>query len=93
MILLPYLMPLAVVAYISYRYWAQAQRSAEIDSATSAWALREGLVPGTPPSAGATPTLRGKQHAVFSFAQQVVQMQQGGGLQNESGTEDVCPAH
>ena len=57
MILLPYLMPLAVVAYIGYRYWAQAQRSAEIDSATSAWALREGLVPGTPPSAGATPTL------------------------------------
>ena len=50
MILLPYLMPLAVVAYIGYRYWAQAQRSAEIDSATSAWALREGLVPGTPPS-------------------------------------------
>lgn len=57
MTLLPYLMPLAVAAYIGYRYWAQAQRSAEIDSATSAWALRERLVPGTPPPAGATPTL------------------------------------
>jgi hypothetical protein len=57
MTLIPYLMPLALVAYIGYRYWAQAQRSAEIDSATSAWALREGLAPGTPPAAGSTPTL------------------------------------
>jgi hypothetical protein len=57
MTLIPYLMPLALVSYIGYRYWAQAQRSAEIDSATSAWALREGLVPGTPPEAGSTPTL------------------------------------
>ena len=57
MILLPYLMPLALVAYLGYRYWAQAQRSAETDSATSAWALREGLAPGPPPAAGSTPTL------------------------------------
>jgi hypothetical protein len=54
---IPYLMPLAQLAYAGYRYWARAQRSAEIDSATSAWALREGLVPGTPPPAGPTPTL------------------------------------
>jgi hypothetical protein len=55
--LIPYLMPLALAAYVGYRYWAQAQRSAEIDSATSAWALRNGLAPGTPPAAGSTPTL------------------------------------
>ncbi len=52
---IPYLMPLALLAYAGYRYWAQ--RSAEIDSATSAWALRLGRVPGTTPAAGSTPTL------------------------------------
>jgi len=41
--------------------------------------------------AGATPALGRKQHAVLSFPQQVVQ--QGGGLQNDGGTEDACRAH
>jgi hypothetical protein len=69
--LIPYLMPLALLAYAGYRYWARAQRSAQIDSATSAWAVREGLVPGTAPPAGATPTLslpEGSAHDCWQLA-------------------------
>jgi hypothetical protein len=68
---IPYLMPLALAAYAGYRYWARAQRSAEIDSATSAWALREGLVAGTEPPVGATPTLslpQGSAHDCWQLA-------------------------
>jgi hypothetical protein len=43
--------------------------------------------------AGSTPALGRKQPAVLSFPQQVVQMQQGGGLQNDGGTEDACRPH
>jgi hypothetical protein len=34
-----------------------------------------------------------KQHAVLSFAQQTVEMQQSGRLQNDGGTKDTCRAH
>jgi hypothetical protein len=34
-----------------------------------------------------------KQHAVLSFAQQTVEMQQRGRLQNDGGTKDTCRAH
>ena len=43
--------------------------------------------------AASTPALGRKQQAVLSFPQQVVQMQQGGGLQHDGGTEDACRAH
>jgi len=34
-----------------------------------------------------------KQHAVLSFAQHTVEMQQSGRLQNDGGTKDTCRAH
>jgi hypothetical protein len=34
-----------------------------------------------------------KQHAVLSFAQQVVKVQQSGGLQGDGATEDTCRVH
>jgi hypothetical protein len=34
-----------------------------------------------------------KQHAVLSFAQHTVEMQQRGRLQNDGGTNDTCRAH
>src|SRR5215831_13415847 len=34
-----------------------------------------------------------KQHAVLSIAQQTVEMQQSGRLQNDGGTKDTCRAH
>jgi hypothetical protein len=36
---------------------------------------------------------RRKQHAVFSFAQHRVEMQQSGRLHNDGGTKDTCRAH
>jgi hypothetical protein len=40
------------------------------------------------------PTARGrKQHAVLSFHQHVVEMQQSGRLQNDGGAENACRAH
>jgi hypothetical protein len=40
-----------------------------------------------------TPALVGKQHAIFSFPQHTVEVQQSGRLQNDGGTEKACPAH
>ena len=40
-----------------------------------------------------TPALGRKQHAVLSFPQQVVEMQQSGRLQNDGGTQNACRAH
>jgi hypothetical protein len=40
-----------------------------------------------------TPALVREQHAVFSFPQQTVEVQQSGRLQNDGGTENACPAH
>jgi hypothetical protein len=40
-----------------------------------------------------TAVSRRKQHAVFSFAQHTVEMQQSGRLQNDGGTKDTCRAH
>src|SRR6516225_4006352 len=37
-----------------------------------------------------TATPRRKQHAVLSFAQRTVEMQQSGRLQNDGGTKDTC---
>ena len=34
-----------------------------------------------------------KQHAVLSFAQHTVEMQQSGRLQNDGGTNGTCRAH
>ena len=34
-----------------------------------------------------------KQHAVLSFAQRTVEMQQRGRLQDDGGTKDTCRAH
>src|SRR5215469_7749914 len=39
---------------------------------------------------GPTPAPRREQHTVLSLAQQVVQVQQRGGLQGDGGTEDTC---
>jgi hypothetical protein len=40
------------------------------------------------------PAARGrKQHAVLSFHQHVVEMQQSGRLQNDGGAENACRAH
>src|SRR6516225_7745200 len=36
---------------------------------------------------------RRKQHAVLSFAQHTLEMQQSGRLQNDGGTKDTCRAH
>ena len=36
---------------------------------------------------------RRKQHAVLSFAQHTVEMQQSGRLQNDGGTNSTCGAH
>ena len=43
--------------------------------------------------ARSTPALRRKQHAVLSFPQQTVEMQQSGRLQNDGGTENACRAY
>jgi hypothetical protein len=40
-----------------------------------------------------TSALRRKQHAVLSFPQHSVEMQQSGRLQNNSATENACAAH
>ena len=40
-----------------------------------------------------TPALGRKQHAVLSSPQQVMEMQQSGTLQNDSGAENACRAH
>ena len=40
-----------------------------------------------------TPALGRKQHAVLSFPQHAVEMQQSGRLQNDGGTENACRAH
>jgi hypothetical protein len=40
-----------------------------------------------------TPALVRKQHAVFSFPQHTVEVQQSGRLQNDGGTENACPEH
>jgi hypothetical protein len=42
---------------------------------------------------GALPAFGRKQHAVLSFPQQAVKMQQSGGLHNDAGTENACAAH
>jgi hypothetical protein len=39
------------------------------------------------------PTSGGKQHAVLSFGQHVVEMQQSGRLQNDGRAEKASPAH
>ena len=39
------------------------------------------------------PALARKQHAVLSFGKHVVQMQQRGRLQDDSGTENACRVH
>ena len=36
---------------------------------------------------------RRKQHAVLSFAQHTVEMQQSGGFENDGGTKDTCRTH
>src|SRR5215831_10991565 len=43
--------------------------------------------------AGPTAVFRRKQHAVLSFAQHTVEMQQSGRLQNDGGTKDTCRTH
>ena len=43
--------------------------------------------------ARSTPALGRKQHAVLSFPQQTVEMQQSGRLQNDGGTENACRAY
>ena len=43
--------------------------------------------------AGPTAAPRRKQHAILSFAQHTVEMQQSGRLQNDGGTKDTCWAH
>jgi hypothetical protein len=40
-----------------------------------------------------TPALARKQHAVLSFGQHVVEMQQRGGLQDDGGTQNACRVH
>jgi len=40
-----------------------------------------------------TAAARRKQHAVLSFAQHDVEMQQSGRLQNDGGTKDTCRSH
>ena len=39
------------------------------------------------------PALGRKQQAVLSFLQRTVEMEQSGGLQNDSGAENACRAH
>ena len=43
--------------------------------------------------AGATLVLGRKQHAVLSFPQRTVEMEQSGRLQNGGGTQNACRAH
>jgi hypothetical protein len=43
--------------------------------------------------AGPTAAPRRKQHAVFSFAQHTVEMQQSERLHNDRGTKDTCRTH
>jgi hypothetical protein len=43
--------------------------------------------------ARSTPAFGRKQHAVLSFPQQTVEMQQSGRLQNDGGTENACRAY
>ena len=40
-----------------------------------------------------TPALARKQHAVLSFGQHVVEMQQRGWLQDDGGTQNACRVH
>src|SRR5215467_8742790 len=40
-----------------------------------------------------TPVLGRKQHAVLSFRQQVVEMQESGWLQDDGGTQNACWVH
>src|SRR5512141_9225 len=40
-----------------------------------------------------TPAPRRKQHSVLSFPHHTLEMQQGGRLQNDGGTENPYPAH
>jgi len=40
-----------------------------------------------------TPALARKQHAVLSFGQHMVEMQQRGWLQDDSGTQNACRVH
>jgi hypothetical protein len=40
-----------------------------------------------------TPALARKQHAILSFLQHVVEMQQSARLQSNGGTEDACRVH
>jgi hypothetical protein len=40
-----------------------------------------------------TPALARKQHAVLSFGQHVVEIQQRGWLQDDGGTQDACRVH
>ncbi len=40
-----------------------------------------------------TPPLARKQHAVLSFGQHVVEMQQRGWLQDDGGTQNACQVH
>jgi hypothetical protein len=43
--------------------------------------------------AGLTAALEGKQHAVLSFRQHMVEMQQRGRLQDDGGTQNACRVH
>jgi len=43
--------------------------------------------------ARSTPAPVRKQHAVFSFPQHTVEVQQSRRLQNDGGTENACPVH
>ena len=40
-----------------------------------------------------TPALARKQHAVLSFSQHLVEMQQRGWLQDDGGTQNACLVH
>src|SRR5215471_2587463 len=40
-----------------------------------------------------TPALERKQHAVLSFSQHLVEMQQRGWLQDDGGTQNACRVH